>query len=88
MQLLDVKPHEEYSGIPETESDKEKPHYYLQPYKDQLYFEGRSAQIVLEKVDKTKIILGSMGIIHPTVLNNFDINYPVSVMEINIEPFV
>ena len=31
--------------------------------------------------------IGTLGILHPTVLENFDISYPCSALEFNLEPF-
>ena len=32
--------------------------------------------------------IGAFGILHPTVLEKFDLKYPVSTLELNIEPFL
>jgi phenylalanyl-tRNA synthetase beta chain len=32
-----------------------------------------------------RVQIGTFGIIHPEVLNNFDINYPSSCVEIDLE---
>jgi len=32
-------------------------------------------------------VLGQIGILHPSVLKNFDLNYPVTVLEMNLELF-
>ncbi|KAJ1969954.1 phenylalanine--tRNA ligase subunit beta, partial [Dimargaris verticillata] len=32
--------------------------------------------------------VGTFGIVHPEVLKNFEISYPVSVLEFNLEPFL
>jgi phenylalanyl-tRNA synthetase beta chain len=34
------------------------------------------------------MIIGSLGILHPTVLDNFSLVNPCSVLEINVEPFL
>jgi phenylalanyl-tRNA synthetase beta chain len=52
------------------------------------YFPGRGARIVLEKADGTQLVVGGMGVLHPLVLKNFELSYPASVMELNIEPFL
>ena len=56
------------------------------------YFPGRSADIHLrymteEGVRKEEVI-GSFGVLHPTVLNNFELTHPATVLEFNLEPFV
>lgn len=32
--------------------------------------------------------VGAFGIVHPGVLKNFDIPYPVAIVELNLEPFL
>jgi phenylalanyl-tRNA synthetase beta subunit len=46
------------------------------------FFPGRHADIVVKGVK-----VGEFGIIHPTVLEKFDIPNTVTAMELNIEPF-
>lgn len=46
------------------------------------FFQKRHADIYV----KGKRI-GEFGVIHPSVLENFDIEFPVSALELNIEPF-
>ena len=50
---------------------------------EKCYFPGRSADIFVwgEKV-------GSMGVIHPNTLKAFELPNPVSVLELNLEPFL
>jgi phenylalanyl-tRNA synthetase beta chain len=51
-----------------------------------MYFKGRAAQVLLTKPGcEEKIRLGTFGILHPNVLKNFDIQYPSSVMELDLE---
>ncbi len=52
------------------------------------YFEGRGANIVLERKDGSRAVVGSVGVLHPQVLKNFKLDFPASVAEITIEPFV
>jgi phenylalanyl-tRNA synthetase beta chain len=35
-----------------------------------------------------EIELGTLGILHPSVLMNFEIPYPCSALEFNLEPFL
>ncbi|KIY74100.1 phenylalanyl-tRNA synthetase subunit beta [Cylindrobasidium torrendii FP15055 ss-10] len=44
-------------------------------------------EAALHKVPEGDIELGALGILHPTVLEKFDIGYPVSTVEFNLEPF-
>jgi len=54
--------------------------YRLEKSQDEAFFEGRQAQVIL----KNKPI-GVIGIVHPEVLSNFEIKYPVSAMELDVE---
>ena len=56
------------------------------------YFSGRQADIYLQassssSEEESEIKVGKFGVIHPEVLSKFDIPFPVSAVELNIEPF-
>lgn len=51
-----------------------------------MYFPGRSADIILIRGGK-EIKIGNMGIIHPEVIEKYNITVPCSTVEINIEHF-
>ena len=56
------------------------------------YFSGRQANVFLQASTSSsnqpsEIKIGKFGVIHPEVLSNFDIPFPVSALELNIEPF-
>ncbi|KAM7363983.1 phenylalanine--tRNA ligase beta subunit [Cochliomyia hominivorax] len=57
--------------------------YYLQATEDPSYFPGRCAHIMLNNV-----AIGKIGVLHPSVLQAFELTTPCSVVEFNIEPFV
>eukprot|EP00210_Caulerpa_lentillifera_P000584 g565.t1 len=46
------------------------------------FFPGRHAVVKLNEE-----IVGEFGIVHPKVLENFGVDYPVSALEINLHPF-
>jgi phenylalanyl-tRNA synthetase beta chain len=52
------------------------------------FFNGRGANIVLERRGGERSVVGSVGVLHPQVLKNFELSFPTSVAEITIEPFV
>jgi phenylalanyl-tRNA synthetase beta chain len=55
-------------------------------HESKMYFAGRAAQILLTRPGSSeKIRLGTFGILHPLVLKHFDILYPCSVMELDLE---
>jgi len=57
--------------------------YSLRPGDDSAFFPGRSADIMLYGQ-----VVGSLGVIHPDVVTDFDLNLPCSAVEINLEPFI
>jgi phenylalanyl-tRNA synthetase beta chain len=54
--------------------------YYLKETADQMYFPKRGADIVLNK--KT---IGTIGVVHPEVLEKYEIKYPVTCFEVRID---
>lgn len=50
---------------------------------DDTFFPGRRADIFYNNA-----VIGSFGIVHPSVLEKFEIKFPCTAIEINIEPFV
>jgi len=57
--------------------------YYIAPSNEPLYFPGRAADIIYNNKK-----IGSLGILHPEVLQAYDIQFPVTTLEIEIELFV
>lgn len=60
---------------------------------DNTYFPGRSADIYLtyivpETSRRATIKIGSFGVLHPEVLQNFELSYPTTVLEFNLEPLL
>ena len=71
--------------VPEGPTRKEslfKGGYSWQESENQSFFPGRHADIFVKGRR-----IGEFGIIHPKVLQNFDIPNPVTALELNIEPF-
>lgn len=52
------------------------------------YFPGRGARVVLESEAGGAVVVGSLGVLHPRVLKNFELTFPCSVVEICIEGLV
>ena len=73
-------------------------YYYFRPpakgTHDGAFFPGREAQVVYHKGDRAgdkeekDIVLGVFGVMHPDVLERYDVVSPTSALEICIEPFV
>lgn len=57
--------------------------YRLEATEDQAYFPGRCADIMYRGVS-----IGKIGVLHPSVLQAYELTNPCAVFEINIEPFV
>lgn len=57
---------------------------------DPTFFPGRAAAIIYRSGEEgeNEFELGMLGILHPTVLANFEIPYPCSALEFNLEPFL
>lgn len=67
-----------------------KPHgmeYWIQELDDATYFPGHGASIHARIAGKEAVI-GTFGILHPTVLEKFELKYPVSAVEFNVEVFL
>ncbi|KAI8140510.1 beta subunit of phenylalanyl-tRNA synthetase [Fennellomyces sp. T-0311] len=66
--------------------------YWIVESEQPTYFPGRSADIYLryvnEKGERKEEAIGSFGVLHPNVLNNFELTHPATVLEFNLEPFV
>ena len=73
MQLLDVP------VLDEKSSDG----YCIKAYDNPTFFTGRCAEVIANGKS-----IGTMGILHPEAVTNFDLNLPCSALEINIEPFL
>ena len=59
----------------------------LPSHTDPTFFPGRCADIMLIKPStgvKTKI--GTFGVLHPEVLKAYDIPFPTSAVELDLEP--
>ena len=53
-----------------------------------MYFPGRAATIFYRtKTLKDDLNIGTLGILHPTVLQKFEIGFPCSALEFTLEPF-
>lgn len=96
MTLSEVAPEAEYVAN-SAKSDEEKYRvsregwfYTIAPLDDSdpsagTYFPGRAASILLTTPQESRRSIGTFGIIHPTVLSNFDIQYPSSCVELDLE---
>lgn len=56
--------------------------YSWRPADQPEYFPGRSAEVVYGDA-----VVGQFGIVHPEALEAFGVAFPVSALELNLEPF-
>ncbi|KAF2729629.1 phenylalanyl-tRNA synthetase beta chain [Polyplosphaeria fusca] len=61
--------------------------YWIEEVEDPTFLSGHSAAIKLNIGGKNHTI-GIFGILHPSVLQKFELQYPVSTLEINLEVFL
>ena len=60
--------------------------YFVRPSSDPAFFPGFSAECVLRVLATgEEIVVGLLGVVHPEVLHNFEVAYPCSVVELDIE---
>ncbi|KAF5689234.1 phenylalanyl-tRNA beta subunit [Fusarium denticulatum] len=72
----------------EVKENPSKPDgYWIEELDDATFFAGHAASVYLRLGGKERRI-GEFGILHPTVLEKFDLKYPVSTLEINLEVFL
>ena len=48
----------------------------------------KAALPVVPSVSSRDIVIGSLGILHPSVLSNFGLSKPCSTVEIDVEPLL
>lgn len=61
--------------------------YWIEEIDEPTFFAGHAAAIYL-RVGGKQVRIGEFGILHPTVLDKFELRYPVSTLEINLEVFL
>ncbi|XP_053729549.1 phenylalanine--tRNA ligase beta subunit [Synchiropus splendidus] len=57
--------------------------YHIQVADDSAFFPGRCAEIFVQGKS-----VGRLGVLHPDVINRFELTMPCSALEIDIEPFL
>lgn len=69
-----------------------KGEYYIEQSEDPTFFPGRSAKIMFKPISSSSnnefIEIGQLGILHPDVLKNFELDYPCSTLEIDLLNFL
>ena len=74
----------------ENPSKDQRRGYWIEEDKENTtFFPGRGAKIYFRNADNAEAkAIGSIGVLHPEVMNNFDIPYAASSVEINAEVFL
>ncbi|KAK4166805.1 putative phenylalanyl-tRNA synthetase beta chain [Cladorrhinum sp. PSN259] len=73
-----------FNFVDEESSDEG---YFIKEINEPTFFSGRAAAIYVRLGGKLQRI-GELGVLHPTVLEKFDLRYAVSTLEINLEVFL
>lgn len=61
--------------------------YWIEEIDEPTFFPGHGAAIYLRLNGEARRV-GEFGILHPTVLEKFELRYPVSTLEMNLEVFL
>lgn len=93
MTMAQIQPEEKYgltSLTPEEFADrkrvaKEGVSYYVRAGNDPIFFPGMNVEVMLTYKDGSEVIAGVLGTLHPDVLEKFEIVYPCSGAELDIE---
>jgi phenylalanyl-tRNA synthetase beta chain len=75
-------------GVKLVSGESNEPGYWIEGHDEPTFFPGRSAIVKYRTLEGKVLQIGSFGILHPDVLDAFQLNYPGSAVEINIEPFL
>lgn len=63
--------------------------YYFRPSEDPVMFAGMRADIILRKSTSdgcvVDTVIGVMGVVHPDVLSKYEVIYPTSLVELDLE---
>ena len=95
MLLVQVGPTEAYAGNSMRGEErmavlKEGMQYYIKQSEDPAFFPGRCADVMLvRKGEEGKPVrIGTFGVLHPEVLKAYDIPFPTSALEMDLEPLM
>ncbi|MBN3295699.1 phenylalanine--tRNA ligase beta subunit [Amia ocellicauda] len=67
----------------DVKAGQENGGYYIQAAEDSTYFPGRCAEIFARGQS-----IGKLGVLHPDVVNKFELTMPCSALDLDIEPFL
>eukprot|EP01035_Chromulina_nebulosa_P017679 gene17679-23269_t len=92
MTVIQIQPEETYALNSLTSEDianrkrvaKAGVVYYVRSGSDPCYFPSMNAEVVLRYDNGQELVIGTLGAVHPEVLEKFEINYPCSTVELDI----
>ncbi len=61
--------------------------YWISEVENKTFLPGHAAAVHLRMGGKEEVV-GVFGILHPSVLEKFELRYPVSTLEVNVEVFL
>ncbi|KAK5135471.1 hypothetical protein LTR08_005259 [Meristemomyces frigidus] len=62
--------------------------YWIEEVEDATYLAGHAAAIYLQLAGRKAQKIGTFGILHPSVLKAFELPFPASTLELNVEVFL
>ncbi|KAK2074341.1 hypothetical protein P8C59_008555 [Phyllachora maydis] len=71
----------------EDGANARKDGYFIAEVDEATFFQGRAAAVHLVRGGRRQRI-GEFGVLHPACLANFDLKYPASTLEVNLEVFL
>lgn len=75
--------------LEKPQEDKRRGYWIEEDKSNPTFFDGRGAKVLFRSQEGGKAVeVGSIGVLHPEVMNHFDIPYAGSVVEINAEVFL
>lgn len=63
--------------------NKDQNGYYIKGFNDSTYLEKRCAQVIINNK-----VAGIIGVLHPQIILNYELNQPCSVLELSLEDLI
>lgn len=75
--------------LEKPQEDKRRGYWIEEDKENPTFFPGRGAKVFFRSAENGEgKVIGKLGVLHPEVMNNFDIPYAASSVEINAEVFL
>ena len=96
MTCANVAPTESYASDSLREEERRgviagaggKLQYYIKPVDRPTFWKGRCAAVMLVRPGEPELELGAFGIVHPEVLAAYELEFPTSALEMDLEPLM